>query len=122
MTPDANANTNAEMLVERLRNVRRELSEKRLFKKVSMQSIQGAWIDEDDSFITIKRSDDIEKDRNSVYGTLVYCNSNLCLGISNLSPQHLSSENNISNILFDLANMPLSMVLDRLKKEGAILE
>jgi hypothetical protein len=32
------------------------------------------------------------------------------------------SENNISNILFDLANMPLAMVLDRLKKEGAQIE
>lgn len=70
---------------------------------------------------TAQNNQDIEKDRNSVFGTLAYFNSNLCIGIQNLTPTQLS-ENNVSNILFDLANMPLPMVLERLQKEGATVD
>lgn len=123
-------------LVGKLRNVRCEMTERRLFKSVTMNGIWGSDSDSDSDDPELRRrrmkksskiaksaqkNDNIEKDRNTVFGTLAYFNSNLCIGIQNLTPTHLL-ENNVSNILFDLANMPLPMVLDRLKMEGAKVE
>lgn len=124
-------------LVVKLRNARCEMSERRLMKRVAMGGIWGSDSDSDSdterdpemrrrrikqSTRSMQRNQqNVEKDRNSVFGTLAYFNSNLCIGIQNLTPQHLL-ENNVSNILYDLANMPLPMVLDRLKKEGATVD
>jgi hypothetical protein len=122
--------TTVDDLVVKLRNARCEMRDKRLMARVSY----GAWEVDSDSdsdsdderrplpISTMKnKTKKPEHDRNDVFSALAYCNSNLCIGINSLTTEHMS-ENNISNILFDLANMPLAMVLDRLKKEGAQIE
>ena len=50
-----------------------------------------------------------------------YYNKNLALGIQYFGMDHFT-EDASACILYDLANMPLEMVLTRLESEGAILE
>lgn len=58
--------------------------------------------------------------RNSVASALEYVNKRWCVGIEYLGFEHLS-EDARACILFDLANIPLSMVTSRLQSEGAVL-
>jgi len=58
--------------------------------------------------------------RNNVASALEYVNKRWCLGIEYLGFEHLS-EDARACILYDLANIPLAMVISRLQSEGAVL-
>lgn len=104
-----------DVLVGKLREVRKVKNDKRLFK-----SIIGDFIEQDG----IKIIDILEiKNKgmpNNVHGILNYYNKHLHLGIEYL-PIHKQSEDSKATILWDLCHFPRAQVLERLKKEGAII-
>lgn len=59
--------------------------------------------------------------RNDIASALEYINKRFCIGIAWLGDGHLK-EDARSCILHDLANLPLEMVLGRLKTEGAYID
>lgn len=59
--------------------------------------------------------------RRDVASALSYINKRFALGIEYLGFDHLS-EDARACILYDLANLPLEMVIERLRSEGAYIE
>lgn len=112
---------NQDDLVYKLREARTEMQERKLFKRVCTKDIWGSDSDsdsDDDFNQPQKRS---MTNRNTIQENVWYFNKNLLLGIQSLTDKQMT-ENNMANILYDLANFPLDMVMDRLTKEGAIIE
>lgn len=106
-------------LVYKLREARTEMKERRLFKRVCAKDIWGSDSDSDeDDFNQPQPEKRSMTNRNTVQENLWYFNKNLCLGINSLSFKQ-ETENNVANILYDLAHFPLDLVLDRLSREGA---
>lgn len=59
--------------------------------------------------------------RDDVASSLEYVNRRFCIGIDYLGFDHLN-EDARACILYDLANVPLDMVVSRLRTEGATIE
>jgi hypothetical protein len=49
-------------------------------------------------------------------------NETLCLNIEQFPPKFFTSEDDMACFLYDVANLPIQMVLKRLRSQGAIVK
>lgn len=109
--------SNPDDLVKILHRVRKERSEQRLFKRVLMD-----FDDDDDNHYT-RLFQKRKTTYNHVNERLVYINKYMLMGgIETLPLDYLGDEDSLCGVLYDLANFPLPLVLDRLQSEGAIVD